>query len=253
MAIPPSGTFDYVVVVPDDPTQSSWQARLRIPIKATGDSLFDDRLVGYSPTVTVASAGMTPIERSPADRVRPKVLRSRVALTASEPAHASVASVAFYVDRALTAALQPGDVVYMASTACGGLGLSVVRNNQLAIAIGAVTAVPLGSPVQVRIPSDLITQAQSVFRTRDPKFEFSHLPLEIEVGDKRTIAFRTHGELGDYHVSVLHGFYQGIPGTNECVAISARWFCPDVVATCTAELLDYPTQLEMLRERQIAT
>ena len=53
-------------------------------------------------------------------------------------------------------------------------------------AAGALTAVPLGSGVEVRIPEDLISMAESVFRKRDPDFEFIEQPLEINIMGSRS-------------------------------------------------------------------
>jgi hypothetical protein len=246
MVMPLSATFDYVVVVPDDPNQSTWTARLRAPAEPTGNPFRDDRLAGYSPVVRVVPAGMTPDEpASGFARVRPKVLRSRITLTPSESAHARAKSVALYVDEALTAAIRPRDVISISRTGSGGVGLSVVRDDKVAIAVGAVTSVPLGPSARARIPSDLIRQAEDVFQQHDPQFQFPVLPVEIQIGGARRLLFSGGCIFEGYQLFVEHGYYRGLPGIDECVAISSPRFCSDVVANCSAQLLDYPDPLEM--------
>jgi hypothetical protein len=242
MTIPLSGTFDYVVVVPEKPTEPArWQAQLRTPVVSQGDSRRDDRLVGYSPMVYVTPYGIAPeTEARQAQRPRPKVLRSRFTLIASEQKRSRAAAVAFDVDQSLTAVIRPRDVLSMSRTTSGGLGLSLLRDNQLVFAVGAVTAVPLGDTVRVRLPVELITRAAAVFRQRDPSFEFPHLPIEIEVGEERCVVFATRSQFGAYQVWVEHGCYRGAPGVDECVAISLQHACPDVVAIASAQLLDHP-------------
>jgi len=245
MVIPLCGTFDYKVVVPDNLGEWRWEAHLRAPVVPSGDPLRDDRLFGYSPIVEITPAGITPDPGNSSVRnVRPRVLRSRITFTASEQAHARTASAGFYVDHSLTAAIRPHDVLFVSRTSCGGLGLSLHRDNQLVVAVGAVTAVPLGDSVRVRIPGELIKQAEDVFRLHDPEFEFGHLPVEIEIDKHRRVVFGTRSRLGAYDVFVEHGFYRGLPGTDECVAISLPRACPDVAAIATAQLLDYPDAME---------
>ena len=59
--------------------------------------------------------------------------------------------------------------------------LSVIRSGELIVAVGAVTAVPLGQEVQATIPRDLMEAAEDVFRRRDPGFHFRESPVEIAV------------------------------------------------------------------------
>lgn len=60
--LPPCGTFDYVVLVPADVREGTFEAKaaLREPILATGDDLHDSRPVGHAPRVCVEDAGLTP-------------------------------------------------------------------------------------------------------------------------------------------------------------------------------------------------
>jgi hypothetical protein len=250
MTIGRAGTFEYVAIVPESAQdQAPWRVQLRTPIELTGDARMDDRLVGHSPTLETSEAGITPSPRiSPrTGQVGPKVLRSRLTLTASTRNYAQVASAAFHVDRALTMALSPGDMLCLARTACGGLALSIIRNGQLVAAAGAVSAVPLGDFIHVRTPSDIIEEAEKVFRKHDTEFEFGHLPVEIRIREQTRLVYRGRPQLGSYDVFVEHGFYRGLPGTDECVAIAMKGACPSVVAIASAQLLDFPDALEMVR------
>jgi hypothetical protein len=126
----------------------------------------------------------------------------------------------------------------MSRTPCGRLGLSIIRSGRLIAAAGALSAVPLGELVRVRIPSDTVRDAERAFRKSDPKFEFPHLPVEVRLGDDVRIMFRGRPRIQSYDVWVEHGFYRGIPGTDECVAIALAGSCPDTAAIASAQLLD---------------
>jgi hypothetical protein len=250
MAISPWGTFDYVAVVPETRRgRALWEVYLRKPIEPTGDQRFDDRLVGHSPTLEISDAGLAPDGRmSPfTGIVSPKVLRSRMTLTARTKKRATAASVAFHIDRAHTSVLSPGDTLFMARTACAGLALSIVRDGQLVAAAGATSAVPLGELVHVRIPSNVIEEGERVFRKYDPEFEFGHLPVEIRLGDHTRILHGGRLQLQSYEVYVEHGFYRGLPGKSECMSIALIGTCPDVAAIASAQLLDLPDALEMVQ------
>jgi hypothetical protein len=250
VAIPPCGTCEYVVTVPGPRDDGApWSVRLCTPIALTGDDLMDARLVGHAPTLEITDAGMaTVVAQLPLTGVvAPKVRRSRLTLAAPLRQHAMAASATFHVDRALTEALVPGDLLYIARTACGGLGLSIVRNGQLIAAAGAVSAVFLGDGVRVGRPADAIARAADVLRAIDPEFRFPEWPVEINVGAHTRLLYGGRPRLDGYEVFVLHGFFPGIPGTDECVAISLAGTCPDVAAIASAQLLDGPDSLMMKR------
>jgi hypothetical protein len=58
------------------------------------------------------------------------------------------------------------------------------------------------------------------------------------VGDETRIMFHGRPRIQSYNVWVEHGFYRGLPGKNECVAISLAGTCPDVATIASAQLLD---------------
>ena len=132
--IAPSGTFDYVSVVPESVSDNGFecQAARREPSVNTGDDAWDMRLVGDEPILRVVDAGLTPdpgIER-------PRVMRSMISLIAADR-RAMMASASFHVDKALTSCMRAGDVVHVTRTESAGIGLSVLRQGTLVVAAGA--------------------------------------------------------------------------------------------------------------------
>lgn len=262
MAIPPCGRFEYTALVPDN-LASRWQMREQsgsalsseqrhwelIRAGQGDDRLTGDRLVGLEPSLEIVEAGLTPEVRvSPyTGTVRPVVLLSRLVLRASQKERASVAAFSFCVDQSLTRSWMAGDVLQIVRTGCGGLGLSVVRGGRLVTAIGAVTEVPLGEQVKVRIPRAAVEEAEHVFSRLDPSFGFSELPIEIQVESERRVRNRGRLRIGGYQVFVEHGFYPGVPGISECAAISHVGSCPETAAICSALLLEHSDLSELVK------
>jgi hypothetical protein len=252
MAIPLSGTFSYTGIVPEEHVQSSGRWQLRDDSGAAsspgGDQLIHSRLVGLQPSLQITDVGIAPDGRvSPyTGNVRPKVLLSRLTLRASTRDRASVTAFSFCVDQALARSWRVGDVLHVARTASGGLGLSVVRGNRLIAAIGAVTAVPHGG-LSIRIPWGAIREAEGVFTRLDSRFRFSELPIEFHIESERRVLYRGRPRIGGYEVFVEHGFYPGIPGVDECAALSLVGSCPEVPAICSAQLLEYGDFSQMVR------
>src|SRR5215831_5877134 len=121
MAIPLQGTFEYVAEVPDREgavfSCPTWSQR-----QLDGDLEHISRLVGPSPLLQVEDAGPTP---NPS-LSNPATERSRLTLTAPDRRRASVAEVSFLLDRGVISALHPGDLLYMARSACGGIAISAI-------------------------------------------------------------------------------------------------------------------------------
>ena len=234
MAMPPSATFHYVTEIPHGVAQASpWQMKSVESFKASGDSLFDCRLVGWEPLLFVNDAGMTP---SPSAS-RPSVWRSELRLVATDTKYAAQPTVSYFVDKALIHAMRQGDVFHIARTACGGFGASAIRQGKLIFAVGEVTVVPLGSDISAKIPYDLLDKAEGIFRRRDPEFEFPDYPVEVCIGDSPKIWYRGLARMGAYHVWVEHGFIQGMPGTPESVSITLDEVCDWVAGSASAQLL----------------
>lgn len=239
--MPPSETFHYVTEIPDGVAQvSPWQMKSVESFKTSGDSRKavahfpgDCRLVGWNPLLFVNDAGMTPNPSAS----RPSVWRSELRLVASDTKYAAQPTVSYFVDKALIHAMRQGDVFNIARTTSGGLGASAIRHGKLIFAVGQVTAVPLGSGISARIPSDLLGEAQKVFRRRDSEFEFPELPIELRNGDTSRIIYRGHVQMAGYHVRVENGVYPYDDTIPECVSISLDEACDWVAASATAQLL----------------
>jgi len=237
MVIPPCGTFDYVAVVPDAIEDGAFEcvAESREAVPTTGNRLVDSRPVGLAPLLRVTDASH-PIETHGG---RPEAMRSRVTLIARTAQQAMVSTLSFHLSKRLTMRLAPGDVISLAATGCGGLGISVVRSGRLVVAAGAVCAVPLGDGVSIRMPRDLLDGATAIFSAHDPEFEFPERPLEFAVGTSRAILFSgRRRELGPYDIELLHGFVPGVPGTDECAAIAHREACSLYAAVTSATWLE---------------
>jgi hypothetical protein len=245
MVMPPQGTFDYVAVVPA--TIGAGGFDCRATMRDSGETTDDDfsamRLVGPSPIVRIADAGLTP----DANARRPWVERSRISLAAASRRLAGVAEASFHVDKVLTARLRPGDELNLVRTASGGLGLSVVRGGELIVAVGAIPAVRLGRTVSARVPGDLVTRAAAIFRERDPGFCFAEEPIEIAVDAYRKVMYGGRCTIGDYGVFVVHGWVDGIPGTDACAAIYRNGAFPCEAGDASAMLMDCADALSMTR------
>ena len=245
--MPVCGTFEYVVVVPPTGNAGPWNVHVSKAIEITGDDLRDDRLVGHSPVLTISDAGISAETEASSltGMVAPRVARSRLTLTARHREYARVQSAAFHVDQRLVAILRAGDQVFMARTNCGSLGLSVVRDHRLVAAVGAVSSVPLGEGALAGTPLQPVMEAEAIFRKRDSTFKFRELPVEIRLGADVRLLYRGQPRLNVYEVFVEHGFYPGLPGTGECVAIWRRDACPSDAAIASAQILDRPNALGM--------
>jgi hypothetical protein len=235
--MPPCGTYDYVATTAANPYSSPWDLALREPVVPTGSELSDKRLVGYAPKMRIEDLGLRP--DTPEWQNQPSVMLSKVTLTADSREHAQAASVSFFLDSAVINALHSGDRIHLSRTASGGLGISAIRDKQLIFALGAVTAVPLGDYVKARIPMELINKAEEIFRKHDRDFEFPEYPLEIQIGNEKSIMYRGRWEMNGYVAFVLHGNQTIEDGGPACAAISLKEACSWAAANASAELLDH--------------
>ncbi len=204
MVMPPCGTFDYFVVVPDQPRECSdpWriQAQVREPVQVTGEPLADSRLVGLCPTLEV-TGGL-------------------VALRAPHRQHAQVAAASFEVDPALPSVFLPEDVLHLVRTRTADLAVSVIRQGELVVAIGAVSTVPLGRAV--KISSMPFTTTDSVDVTVQEEMR------RLQTGDRIQFA--------GYDVFVERCFVEGTPGQYECLSVALVSSCSPDVAIRSARL-----------------
>jgi hypothetical protein len=223
MSIGPEGTFEYVFDVNADlRRRGEVAARAPDPVGAA-----TKRLLGGSPTLRAVH-----YERQAWQ------LYARLTLTAADSHDALVAQASFSVDRNLIHMLREGDSLYVSRTACGGVGLSVIREGGLIAAAGAITHVPLGNDAFARLPLDLIRQAESLFQTRDAEYEMGDCPLELSIAGETRILHGGSPQIGPYDVVVRHGFVRGLPGTDVCASIERRGVCPDTAAHTSAQLLE---------------
>jgi hypothetical protein len=233
MVIPPEETFDYSFLVTEDTQRGA---------SSPAEPGTGDRLVGPSPALRIIDAGLWVVPSSVTGLTQQRVMRSRIQLTAHERSQAVASEASFHVDQTLTAALRPGDSIRVVRSHLGGLALSIMRGHELVAAAGAVTALPLG-PVVARIPRELIEGALDVFRPTDPDFEFREWPVEVAVGDQRSIMFTGRREFGGYDVFVEHGLWAGTAGVPECVAISRDGLVDELAAITSAQLMQSPDAL----------
>lgn len=243
--MPLAGTFNYLTIIPnnfEEKSSSPWPVQPAEKVDGIFDSPKNSRLTGLSPSLEITDGGPTPNPGSS----RPAVSRSRFTLTASGRRNSSVSSASFYVDRRLTHAFEPGDTLYMVRTHSAGLGLSLLRNDRLVFAVGAISSVPLGNEVRGGIPHDLVQQAVTIFQKRDPNFQFRELPVEISVDERLQIIFRGRNHLGNYDIWVEHGYFPGTPGVHECASISLNGACGFGAASASAQLLE-GGELEMIQ------
>ena len=135
----------------------------------------------------------------------------RLVLVASEESNASVRNTSFRIGNAVPLAAAPGDRLYVVRTGSGGIGLSLLRDKQLVLAIGAVTAVPLGNNMQV-------------IKNRKGNYPFVDLKdtwLEFQVGNEQLkLRDRSVTDIGNYQIYVEACWENGIPGVDECVSVS---------------------------------
>jgi len=210
------------------------------PIELSDAPEFGSRLVGLSPTLQIEDAGFPPEAGKVIPRtglVHPRVLRSRFLLTASDQSDSHVGAASFHVDRSIASALRFGDTLNMVRTSSGGLGISVIRERQLVVAVGSVTALPLGENVEAQIPSDLVEEAEALFWQRDPTFEMNELPVELCIDGSRHLFYGGTRRINGYEVWTVHGHLRGMPGTDECLAISRIGACSPNGANTSAMLL----------------
>jgi hypothetical protein len=167
-------------------------------------------------------------------------MRTRITLQPRLIDRVKASSVSFHVDEALINRRTAGDVMHIARTNCGGLAMSVLRRDGLVYAVGAVTAVPLGTGIDVRIPLDVIADAKALFQKHDPECEFPESPNAIRAGNMTSILFRGRREIGPYKIFVKHGHLNGIPGIDECMSIVRTGSCSAEAASVSAILLADP-------------
>jgi hypothetical protein len=240
MVIPQNDTFDYTAVVPPDGNSrsSGW------PVQHSGAT---ECLLGQSPTIRILDAGLPrgSVKSTASGFVLPRVLRSQIALTATDRSSPAT-TASFYVDRELTAAIKAGDTIRLVRNHLGALAIAILRRDELVVAAGAIASTPLGN-VTVRIPRHLIEAALDVFRPHDPDFAFREWPVEVEVGSTRAVLFSGRRDFDDYCVFAEHGLFAGDSAASECLSISRTGLVSDIAAIASAQLMDAAHALQITR------
>ena len=249
MAMPPSGTFSHVAILPDGVATGGFECAAPSADIATLGR-FDDgtRLVGPSPRLIVYDAGFN--ERPGPDR--PHVLRHGLRLEASGRRRASVRTATLHLEATLLPSLRPGDRLHLVCTASADLGVSVIRDGVLVCAIGEVVAVPLGAGVEARVPHELRARIAALFLELDPDFPDVQglgnavpLPLAVRHDGTEVLVNRVRRTLGPYDIEVLRPSSDGLPGHAAVGTIVHRGACSALGARLTAMLLAQDDGLEM--------
>ena len=215
--MPLCGTFYYAGAVPyakDDCKSRPWklQDESGAAPRETGDELVDNRLIGLQPVLEISD--------------------SHLLLTASGRHRATIRSATLDLDPLLIGCLESGDVLALVRTGTADIGASVVRAGDLICAVGAVTRVPLGEAIRVEGGPKLEFSATKPRKDTWLDLSYSGETLRLRACDETTI--------GDYRISILQCFRDGIPGRYESVAISRRSMCPHYAAVGSASLLARP-------------
>jgi hypothetical protein len=214
MAIPLCGTFHYVAVIPDGfrPGESTVSAKdASVPPDVRGrHCLADEPLLGLDPTLSVRDG--------------------RLVISASGPQGARVAAASFRVVAELMSTLRKGDIMRLVRVGSGDVGLAILRENRLLVAIGAASAVSLGPGVSVRA------------RSQSGSAEAVTVTIDEESG---RLSPGTRGHLREYGIEVLRPAMDGLPGHCESVAICRTGSCSLEAAVRSARLLDQG--LDMVR------
>jgi hypothetical protein len=201
MVMPPCGTFDYLATVASCRSlQRTWTfgSGPLEQLRPTGDRRLDSRLVGYSPLVELS--------------------RGKLTLRALHRSNAQVLAASFEVHCSLMSVLRCHDRLHLVRANTGDLAVSVVRDDRLVLAFGAVTRLQLGSNASVSVAD--------------------RGGVDIYIGGAtKTLTAGERVDLMGYHLWV---------GSLESVAISDDDVCPAEVAVQSAKLVARPGALGLV-------
>lgn len=206
MAMPLCGTFHYVAAVPDGFEVSRAPIPARDESGPTGsrypDPLLGSRLVGFAPSIEIRG--------------------HRIVITASSRERAEVSAASFAMDPELIELLHGGDVLRVVREKTGDVGVAVLRDGRLVVAVGALSALPLGGDVSVGDGAADATEYVAV--------SVGVQALRLACGERVT--------LSGYEVEVVRPALDGIPGHCESVAVCRAGACSLDAAVRSAQLLD---------------
>lgn len=183
-----SGTFDYAAEF----TRESFSDSDVVLHGSDRSGKNVDRLVGLNPMI--------------------RFWHGRLVLVASSKRKSLVRNVSFPIGDAVALAARPGDQLCLKRTFIAGIGLSLLRQQRLILAIGAITEVPLGKDMQaIRRSEDTI----------DVDNDHADTWLELRIWNERSILREREVEdLGGYHIYIERCWKYGDPGTDECASVS---------------------------------
>jgi hypothetical protein len=240
--LPPAETFDYAVTVPATGSGERWRVRTREEVDGAAPRARGCRLVGSSPHLHIEHVGLLRGggQLSPLCHViRPTVSASRIVLTALDRTDATASAAWFHLDRGLVDVLRPGDDVNLTRTPRGGLGLSVIRDGELLVALGAATAVPVGGDLEVIVRRDRLVRAIP-FGESAAGFPWVH-PVEF------TSAGRVPRKPKSYSMSVWCSAWPPPEDSDENVSIIRGGAYPEGAAFASAHLLGASDALHVVR------
>lgn len=226
MAMPLCGTFDYAGTVPASELaykSGRWMLRDQSGAARTWqlwkfvhgyNSIRDRRLVGLRPRLQVSGAQL--ILKAPLwDR-------------------AQVRWASIDLDRATIDAWQSKDLLTLVRTSTADVGVSLIREGQLIMAIGAATATPLANVVVKHGPAwDRTARIEDLWRS------VTWLDVSIS-GQTATLSKGGSATIKNYRVSAVRCYEFGVPGSFESIAISLEGACSHEGAVRSAELLARP-------------
>ena len=184
MAMHPDSTYCYATTVPEGAADSApWvmeraQSLASIPCTESDISGLGDR-----PFLHVSEAGII----SNPSASRPSVVRCGLQLARTDDKFRGNTQ---FIDKALIHGCRPGERFHVAYTGVAGTGISLLRNGKLILAVGEISAVPLGEDFTARTPIDLALAAERIFHARDPEFRFLEIPLEISCRGKTRLLYK---------------------------------------------------------------
>ena len=228
--LPVEERFDYVAVVPAAGGDLHWHARSRAE---DGQPTNERPLVGRSPRVRFESAGVLKGGgrlSALCDVTRPAVLATRVVLAASDRTDAPASAVSFHLDQGLVDAFRIGDVINLSRSPRGGLGLSVIRGNELVVALGAVTAVPLAPDLKATVRRDQVVRRLPFLGETQTDRRWLH-PVQITTA--QAVPRRPKG----FAIRIWHGAWPPPQDADECVSIVRTGSCAEVAVFASTHLL----------------
>ena len=191
--IHPSGTFEYEA-------------------EFTKESLSDSDIVLYGSYLSGGYLNGEKIDRLLGHNPKIRFWRGRVVLIAQQEDNSEVRNASFTIGDAVPLAARPGDRLYLVRDYSGGIGLSLLRQGRLVLALGVVTEVPLGKDIQI---------IRCASKTEPWEDLEPDTWLDLRVGsDQLILREREAKELGGYHIYMEHGWSDGVPVMGECLSLS---------------------------------